>query len=48
MESWKEELDHKYEKLTNTGNNRIIDKANEIILQAIEKLDALRKEFITD
>jgi len=39
MESWKQELDRKYEEATNGGDIRKIDKANEIILEAIEKLD---------
>ena len=38
MESWKEELDRKYEEVTNRGDMILTDKANEIILEAISKL----------
>ena len=42
VRSWKQELDDKYEELTSMGD--IIDKANEVILEAIEKLDALKAD----
>ncbi|KKM90933.1 hypothetical protein LCGC14_1233530 [marine sediment metagenome] len=41
MESWKQELDHKYEELMDTGNIHVIDEANEVILIAIEKLNTI-------
>lgn len=43
LRSWKQELDDKYEQLTDTGDIKVIDKANEVILGAIEKLDAIKK-----
>ena len=43
VESWKEKLDRKYEELTDTGDTTTIDTANEIILQALSKLDLLSK-----
>ena len=46
VESWKEELDRKYEELTDTGDIALIDKANEVITEAIEKLDAIRPNYL--
>ena len=47
MESWKQELDRKYEIVTSTGIIEYIDKANEIITEAIDKLDKIiKKEMI--
>ncbi len=43
-ESWKQELDRKYEEKTSTGNIKDIDKANEIITKAIAELDEIGKE----
>lgn len=40
--SWKHELDVKYNRLMNSGDITLIDKANEVILDAIAKLDALK------
>lgn len=45
IRSWKKELDDKYEEVTGTGDIKLIDKANQIILEAIEKIDALRKRI---
>jgi hypothetical protein len=42
--SWKHELDYKYRKATKGGDISKIDKANEIILEAIRKLDELLKQ----
>ena len=42
VESWKEELDKKYEEVTSLGDVRLIDVANEIILEAIRKVDRLK------
>lgn len=36
--SWKQELDRKYEEITSMGDTKLIDRANEIILEAIAKL----------
>jgi len=44
VESWKQELDRKYEHLTNMGVVEVIDKANKVILKAIAELDIIRKE----
>jgi len=44
VQSWKEELDSKYELLTDSGDIKVIDRANEIICKALEELDDLRKE----
>jgi len=44
VKSWKQELDDKYNRLTNTGVIETIDKANEVILAAIEKLDKIKAE----
>lgn len=41
--SWKNELDRKYNRLMNTGDIKLIDKANGVICEAIEKLDAIAK-----
>lgn len=38
VKSWKQELDAKYKHLTSMGDIKVIDKANEIILEAIAKL----------
>lgn len=40
IESWKEELDRKYEEATSKGDTELIDKANKIILDAIAELDS--------
>ncbi len=45
IRSWKKELDDKYEEVTGTGAIKLIDEANQIILEAIEKLDAIRKRI---
>ncbi len=45
VESWKEELDRKYEEATSAGDIEKIDKANRIILDAIAALDKLKFEF---
>jgi len=42
--SWKYELDAKYNHLMNSGDIGIMDKANEVILEAIAKLDAIKVE----
>lgn len=42
MESWKEELDRKYEELTEGGDIGLIDQANAVVLEAIAKLDAIK------
>jgi len=42
--SWKAELDRKYRKLTNMGYISVIDRANDVILKAIEGLDQIQKE----
>lgn len=39
VRSWLEELNNKYHELASGGNIRRIDKANDIILKAIAKLD---------
>ena len=39
---WKQELGDKYEVLTDSGDIKTIDRANEIILEAIRKLDQLK------
>lgn len=41
VESWKEELDRKYEEATSTGVVENIDKANDIILRAIDELNKI-------
>jgi len=43
--SWKQELDDKYNQLTNLRINEVIDKANDVILEAIEKLDKIKREM---
>lgn len=45
--SWKHELDTKYNRLMNLGSISVIDRANDIILEAIEKLDQIQKEIDT-
>ena len=42
--SWKHELDVKYNRLMNSGNIEVMDKANEVILEAIAKLDAIKAQ----
>lgn len=39
MESWKDELDKKYEREMSAGSTDKMDRANRIILQAISQLD---------
>lgn len=48
IRSWKQELDDKYEEVTKVGDIKLIDEANQIILEAIEKLDAIRKRMKSD
>ena len=43
MASWKEQLDDKYEEVTNTSDIKTIDRANEIILEAIARLDEINR-----
>ena len=40
--SWKHELDVKYNRLMNSGDIALMDKANEVICDAIAKLDAIK------
>jgi len=44
IRSWKQELDDKYEELTSTGSIDLIDKANDVILEAISKLNAIKAD----
>ena len=41
--SWKNELDRKYNLLMNTGSIELMDRANNVILKAIEELDSIKK-----
>jgi len=41
--SWKAELDGKYNKLMNSGSVELMNRANDIILKAIEELDSVDK-----
>ena len=40
--SWKEELNRKYDEVVSGGDLLLTDKANDIILEAIAKLDAIK------
>ncbi len=42
VESWLQELNRKYKAVTNTRIIENIDRANEIICEAIGKLDAIK------
>ena len=41
--SWKAELDRKYNHLMNGGSIELIDRANDVIVKAIEELDHISK-----
>jgi len=43
MESWKEEFDRKYDEACVPGNIEKIDAANDVVLEAIQKLDEIIK-----
>lgn len=43
VESWKQEFDRKYRKLMNSGDINKIDAANEVVTDAIYKLDQILK-----
>ena len=43
-DSWISKLNVAYDSLTSTGDNKVIDKANNIITNALGKLDALGLE----
>jgi len=47
VESWKEELDRKYEEVTSTGDIEYIDKANNIILRSIQELNEITNKNLT-
>jgi hypothetical protein len=42
IESWKQELDRKYNALMNMGRTDLMDKANEVVCDAIDKLDKIK------
>ncbi len=42
--SWKAEFDRKYDHLGNMGSISVIDRANDVLLTAIEGLDQIQKE----
>ncbi len=43
IESWKQEFDRKYRKLMNSGDTAKMDAANEVVTDAICKLDQIPK-----
>lgn len=43
--SWINELKRKYDKLMNTQENEIMDKTNDVILEAIGRLDAINCDY---
>ena len=43
--SWKNEFDTKYAKLMNSGDVEWIDKANEVLCKALDKISALVKKW---
>ena len=44
VKSWKKELDVKYDSLMNMGDSSIMNKANDVILKAIENRDKVLRE----
>ena len=46
MKSWKQEFDAKYKRLLNTGNIKVIDDTNDVLLRAMSELDTLIKKHL--
>ena len=41
VESWKEEFNRKYNEITSTGDNSVIDEANKILCDALDNMSSL-------